>query len=151
MADLILKYPQGFEEMTKEELRHYAAGKDVPEKGAQDKDRHILLTVTKKRFNPLVTFLADPRNAVATMEGTVSSLLKDHQYEYIDLIEFDVAGEKGSGFLYAYVNKDTPMEGVSMIVKKEKAFYYIRAYFKREIQEEILPMIEEILKEGYWQ
>ena len=119
--ELQLNYPDGFREMTEEELTKYFSS---PQNrwGAYDADRHIILSVswTKAGF---FSFMTDAESKMMEVEARMCRNLLN--YQRVSSFKTKIAGKKAFGVRFEYRVNDARIVQVGdlMMLKYKKKFY----------------------------
>ncbi|MCR4962812.1 MAG: hypothetical protein K6B40_02890 [Firmicutes bacterium] len=130
IQDLILSYPEGFHEMSREEKAGLAFYNGESGVCLSDPEAHILVTIGCKESR--LAFLLQARDAAKKAEEHIRKPMQAYQYRLEEFSDHRVGGEKACGYRYRYTVQDIPMTGETVVVKHKKAFYYLNFYARTE-------------------
>ncbi len=149
-SELILTCPEGFRELTKEELGQYRYYKETPGWCVKDEDRHIMLSVSwVKSFGPIAA-VTNSEGVAKSMEKKVRKLMAQSGYRLDGFIRRELGGKTADGFRYEYTAQETEMTGETFSVKNGRMFYYIYYYARTDLREESIRILEEIFDTAEW-
>ena len=143
-----MEFPEGIRVLSDEERRGMNFIENGPGVCLSDPDRHIKISISWKKAG-LLAVLADPKDAVKTMEARIGSPMQQFGYKQEGFFERPVGGKMFSGFRYSYTVQDTGMTGESLIGKNGKVFYYLHFYARSEMPESI-EIWKDILDSAIW-
>ena len=129
-----LRFPEGFRMFSEEEMKKQNFLKEGTGNCLKDEERHILVSVAWKKAG-LLSLLAEPSEAVRSMEKQIAAPMKDYGYVLEDFMNKRVGDTDLYGFRYSYRAQDIGMTGESFILKKDKVFYYLHVYYRTELTE----------------
>ncbi len=148
--ELVLACPEGFRELTAEELGRYRYYKELPSWCVRDEDRHIMLSVSWVRsFGPFAA-ITRSEDVAKNMEKKIRKLMAQSDYRLDAFIRRDLGGKNADGFRYEYSAQDTEMTGETFSVRNGRMFYYIYYYARTELQEESGRILDEIFRTAEW-
>ena len=148
---LRLHYPEGFHVLSDEELSKYNYYNGKPSWAISDPDRHILSCVSWKKANAFAKMLFKSKDVAKSMESKLKELMVQYEYEFKESISRSLDGERADGFKYTYTAQDIAMTGESFSVIREKTYYYIHFYYRQELEEESLSVINGMLDSITWE
>ena len=142
--ELNLTYPDGYKEMSEEELARYFSS-PANRWGAYNADEHIILSVswTKAGF---FSFMSDAESVLIGAEGRMRRNLLN--YQRISSFKTTVASKKARGIRFEYRVNDARLVQVGdLIVFKQKNKYYAVHFITRKLNAgSSRKAFEEILK-----
>ena len=149
--EMNLQYPDGFKIMSEEELRKHKFYEEAPGFCINDPDRHIVLSVSWRQANPFVAMLAGTKEVAQSMESKIRKPMRKFGYRLEEFMTREVGGKPADGYRYTYTVQGTGMMGESLSVKSGSNFYYIHSYFRQELKEDSLKMLDEIFAAVTWE
>nr|MBQ6242848.1 hypothetical protein [Lachnospiraceae bacterium] len=144
-GELTLSCPDGFREMTQEELAKAYADRTSKRIGIWDEARHIILVVQWHKVNVLLAALSDPKSSLRSAEFRLRRLLKDSEYRKTDTFTRGIAGRDARAFRYEYRVQGVMQEGEVYLLKKKTSVYMIYTYTRMPVTEEARRVIGEML------
>ena len=148
--ELKLTCPEGFREMSKEELSGYNFYSEAPGWCVNDADRHIMVSVSWKQVPGLFAKMLKVKDVAKSMEGQMAQAMKAFQYKLVEFTARTPGGKEAEGFHYDYTVQDTGMSGESLCVKNRNTFYYLHFYYRTALKEESMAVVDEILQSASW-
>lgn len=136
--------PEGFHTLSDEEKKNFKMIEEGDGSIFSDPQRHIVLSIAYRKAG-LFTGLADPKDAIKAMEKKVAAPMQSFGYVLDGFTERKIGGEDTYGFCYHYTAQDTAMSGESMILKRNRTFWYIHCYYRTALAEESRKVLAEIL------
>ena len=130
-GEITFTLPDGFEQMSEEEMKGLQFTEQGPGMCYKDTDRHFILSFGWKDAG-LASFLVSTKDIAKNMEPHLAKALKPFGYRLLG-IKQDTFGTKNvSGAAYEYTVQDTPMYAESWTFKEGKTIYYIHYYSRKE-------------------
>ena len=148
--ELDLTYPDSFAVMTEEELKKHEFYEDAPAFCISDPDRHIVISFSVRKANPFVAMLAGTKEVAKNMEAKIRKPMSKFGYQLEEFTTREIGGNHADGFRYSYEVQGTGMMGETLSVKSGSSFYYIHCYFRKELREESLAVLDEIFGAASW-
>lgn len=150
--DMIISYNDGFDRMDEKEMSQLTFYETSPGLCIKDPDRHIIMTFAYKKTGAFVAFLAsNPKEVARSMAKKLGKIMAPDSFQLDDERTFDFDGYQGGGFKYHYQAQGIDMSGQSYVIKKEKTYYYIHAYYRTELTTESEAVITQTLASIRWQ
>ncbi len=143
--ELLLPVPDGFHELTEEErskMNMPWAGQWV---GISDPERHIVVTAGSKKAGLLAGLLLNARDLAGNMEKQIRGAMGSFGYRAEGPTSYLIAGEKVSGFRYAYEAQGIAMCAESCVLKRRGTICFFHLYAREELRAESSAAWEEIL------
>ena len=143
--ELLLPVPDGFHELTdgeRSKMNMPWAGQWV---GISDPERHILVTVGSKKAGLLAGWLLNARDLAGKTEKQIRGAMGSFGYRAEGPTSYLIAGEKASGFRYAYEAQGIAMCAESCVFKRRGKMYFLHLYAREELRGESFAVWEEIL------
>ena len=106
--------------------------------------------IYRKPANPFVAMLVGSAEVSRNMEAKVRKPMSKFGYKLEEFITREVGGKTADGYRYTYNVKGTGMIGESLSVKAGSNFYYIHSYFREELRQESLKVLDEIFGNVTW-
>ena len=131
----------------KQELDFYGGAADLC---LRDPDRHIMISIACKQVNPLALLILSEKELAKQTEKVMAGVMKPYGYVFREFITKQIDGKKAEGYRCDYLAQDTEMSGMTLCLKRNKAIYYLYAYFRRSAEEESLKAVEELLDQIRW-
>ena len=149
--ELKFSYPEGFHVMDAEERSKLNIVGEGEFECLSDPERHIIFTVGWKRMGGLAAALTGAQGSARAMEKKISEPMQQFGYRLVQrLINTSLDGEEAFGFSYEYQAQGIDMVGESYACKKNKTMFFVHVYYRKELQEESLPVWQEILSSMRW-
>ena len=148
--ELRFECPEGFHVMDEEErskLNFYGEGEC---ECLSDPDRHIIISIGWARLGGLGAALGGAASAAKNMEKKLSKPMQQYGYRLLDMKDAMLDGEAAKGYSYEYETQGIGMAGESYACKRNKTMYYLHVYYRKELQEESLPVWEGIFSSMRW-
>lgn len=146
---LEITLPDGFREMTAEEMAGVKLYKEAPDFCVKDPDRHIVIAAAWKKSG-LAALMLSAKEVAKKSESALQSAMQPFGYTLETFLTEKIGGETAEGFRYHYTAQDTRMVGETFSLKKGKTFYYIHCYLREELRDDSLKILEEIFASGRW-
>lgn len=145
---LEIHWPEGFHEMSKEEIGQLSAPWGAPAFSLKDPDRHIIFAVGYKTINGFSAMMLSVNDLADRMKKDLEGPMQAFGCHFDDPVNTKIGSAEASGWRYGYTVQDTPMGAECLVLKDGKDLYYLYFYYREALKEESLPVIEEILKES---
>ncbi len=144
--ELSLGLPEGFREMSVQEVKD--ASISAPEDGftARDEARRMIVSVHWKKLPFLLSAFADPKENMKSTEQMIRNGLQNNEYELLETGEYSVGAESAPGFAYAYTVRGTRQYSEAVFLKHNSHIYALYCYGVSERKEEIHALFADILK-----
>ncbi len=140
-----LAYPEGFhvmDEKEKEEIRFLG---DVQGECLSDPERHILFSVAWKRIGAFPALILSEKDIAKAMEFRIREPMGPYGYAAEGFSERRIGGRKACAFRYSYEVEGIAMRGESMAFKDGKTVWYVHFYYRKAMEAESRPVVEEML------
>ena len=141
--------PGGFREMDDVERGKLNTLEATPQWGAQDPDRHMVISVAWKKRG-FASLLVNSQEVAKKMEAAVRGPMQAYGYHLEGFLTEDAGGMKADGFRYTYTVQDIGMTRESYSIKKGKTFYYLHIYYRTELANENASVIRELIGSSEW-
>ena len=143
--ELLLPCPDGFTDMTREDLdRVYTSG-SPGRAGIRDAERHVMITVLWQRYNAVLAWLADIKSLARRNEQLSRKGYADHDYRLDGFFGREVWGLSGEGYHFTYRVEDTGQEAWTLLIKKGSTVYSLNCVGRPENHDANQAVFEEIL------
>ncbi len=142
---LYMDCPEGFRQLTEEELQKMnliAGGKGMC---ISDSERHIVISVAWTKVNALSAWLLGTRETAGSMAKHIGKSMKPFNYVWLDDVKREIDGQVARGLDYNYIVQGIHMTGESLVVKVEENLFYFHFYGRQARREESLAVFHEIL------
>ena len=142
---LYMDCPEGFRQLTEEELHKMnliAGGKGLC---ISDSERHIVISVAWTQVNALSAWLLGTRETAGSMEKHIRKNMKPFSYVWLDDVKRTIDGQLARGVDYDYVVNGINMTGESLAIKSDENLYYFHMYARKIRREESVKVFNEIL------
>ncbi len=142
--ELTLQYPDGFHEMTEEDLKKYFVT-DGNRWGIHDPERHVVISVAWTR-STFLSYLTDAKSVVGGSERCMKSNLKS--YQRIGKLSTEIASKKASGIAFQYHPTDANIIQYSeMLAFRQKNMFYVIVYLThKDKNSDCHPLFDDLLK-----
>ncbi|MBR3359010.1 MAG: hypothetical protein IKG46_14420 [Solobacterium sp.] len=138
-----LTLPDGFEQMSEEEMKGMQFTEPGPGMCYKDTERHIIVSFGWKDAG-LASLLVSTKEIAKNMEPHLAKALKPYGYRLLDIVQDTFGTKNVSGVKYEYTAQDTPMYAESWGFKEGKTIFYIHYYTRKETEAENKAVWEEI-------
>ena len=149
--ELNLSYPDEFKVLTGEDLKKYQFYEEAPGFCISDAVHHIMISISWRQANPFVAMLAGTADIARNMEAKIRKPMSKFGYHLEEFITRQIGGKPADGYRYTYSVQDVGMVGESLSVKSGSNFYYIHSYFREELREESLKLLDQIFADVTWE
>ncbi|MBR3349888.1 MAG: hypothetical protein IKG55_07425 [Solobacterium sp.] len=139
-------WPEGFHEMSKEEIGHMSSPFGAPAFCLKDPERHIILAAGCRTINGFSAMMLNVNDLADRMKKDLEGQMQPFGCHFDDPVNIKIGTAEAGGWRYGYTVQDTPMCAESLVLKDGKDLYYLHFYYREALKEESLPVIEEILK-----
>lgn len=142
---LYMDCPEGFRQLSEEELQKMnmiARGKGLC---ISDSERHIVISVAWTQVNPLSSWLLGTRETAGSMARHIGKSMKPFSYYWLNNVKREIDGQVARGLDYEYVVQGINMTGESLVVKVEENLFYFHMYGRKVRRDESLAVFNEIL------
>ena len=143
--ELKITYPDGFIERNEQEKSGMNFYGRIPDLCINDPERHITVSVAFKQYGAVAAALANRKGVARSMCKKTAELMKEFNFRKIGFITQKVGAFTADGFGYSYEAQNVKMLGRSFVVKSRRTFYYIHCYYRAELEDESLSVIDGIL------
>lgn len=144
-------FPEGFEEMSKEEtagLQMSGGGESI---ALSNKNNHLLVTVGWKRTGGFSGMILNTEDLRKKMEHDIRKSLTRLEYSDAGSSDMQVGGLAAAGFRYQYTAANgTDMAAESYVLKKDRTLYYFHLYSRRELAPENSELVRKVLGDAVW-
>ena len=147
--ELALQVPEGFQELTREEVEGMSTVGAPPQWCARDSERHMILAAAWKKSS-FASLMLTTKDLAKNMEKALSGQMVPYGYQLQGSLTQDLGGIEARGILYAYEAQGIGMACEALTLKKGKQFYYLYCYMRQELLEESLQTLRQILASAAW-
>ncbi|MDO4534110.1 MAG: hypothetical protein Q4C36_10385 [Coriobacteriia bacterium] len=144
--ELEIAYPDGFAEMSPEELRQ-AYNNPYPNIwGIRDTERHVILAVFWKDSSELASKFASAESLAKRAEKQLSKGMRKNAYRFGGAFVTTIAGCEAHGFRYSFTAVgNVAQEAETIVFKRGKTCYTLYYYTRPETVASNLPVHDAIL------
>ncbi|MBQ6263945.1 MAG: hypothetical protein IJK60_00660 [Clostridia bacterium] len=143
--ELKITYPDGFVEKTEKEKSGMNFYGSIPDLCINDPEKHITVSIAYKKYGALAAALSNRKGVVKSMSKKTAALMKEFNFRPNGFITQKAGAFTADGYGYSYDAQGINMLGRSFVVKSGRTFYYIHCYYRKELEEESLKIIDGIL------
>ena len=143
-SELKINCPDGFHKMSKDELAAENCYGDPPKLCLTNPERHIKISCSFKKYNPVAAALADQKGTAKAMQSKIARLMNGYNYSLKRFLTAGIGDFTADGFEYSYEAQGINMLARSFVIKNKRTYYYIHCYYRAELEKESLPVIDEI-------
>ncbi len=143
-------YPEGFYEMTEEELSSLNVLEEGPGSVITDPQRHIIASFGWKPMGGISFLIVNTKDVFNGMRKQILEPMTAYGVRDGGAITRQLDGEAAEGFCYEYTAGETPMYAESYVIKHKKVLYYLHFYARAALKEESLACWNEILASAKW-
>ena len=144
--ELTLSCPEGFAEMTPNELERAFSYRDARIFGIRDTERHIVITITWHKVNVFLAALSDPASTLRSAEFRLRRALSRYGFKKTGSLTRTLAGQTAKGFGYSFQVSGLIREGEVWMIRKKNCYYTVYTYARKPVSQENRAVIEGILK-----
>jgi len=130
--ELTLSWPSGFHQMTDEEMKEAYRGDDSMHWGFWDKERHTVIMVLCKKYNPLAIKLTSQKKMVIKNEKMTRAMCSKNAYKFEFFFTHQLAGSIVGGFCYTYSVGEIRQAAKCVLVQRKNYIYNIACYGRAE-------------------
>ena len=142
---LYMDCPEGFRQLTEEELKDMNIAPGGKVMCISDPIRHIVITVAWTQVSGLSSWLLGRREVSWNMSRQIEKKMKKFSYYWLDDVKRTIDGQLARGVDYDYVINGINMTGESLAIKSDENLYYFHMYARKIRREESLKVFNEIL------
>ena len=142
--EVILSYPDGFEEMDREQLREAFLDDNPNRWGIKDEKRHMLITVLWNRTNMITAMITGPGTIADSAEHKMKTSLSKSRYKLGGFEKKKISGRNANGFTYEYVLEDTEQIGEVLVFQNVNCYYTLYAYALKQNKKAARVVIDSI-------
>ena len=144
-GDLTVSFPEGFRRMTEGEMKNLNRLEDGPGVFMTSPERHIIVTVGRKKIALLASLLLSAKDIAKNAGGQIARAMKPCGCSEPAYTERTVAGARAHGFRYAYMAENVPMEAQTCVLKRGRVVLYFNFYAREALKEESFSVWESVL------
>lgn len=148
---MFLSYPEGFRELSREEIGQMNTTDSPPVWAISDDVRHMIVNGAYRQASSFQAFMLNAKDVATEMEKQIARPMKPFGYKRDKFFVRDAGGVQGAGFSYTYTAQGIDMCGESYVFEHNKVFYYLYFYYRKELIETGRATAEEILQSISWQ
>ena len=145
-----LSYPEGFTELTQAEISQMNTIDGPPNFAINDPERHMIVSGAFREASGFQAFMLNAKDVATHIEKQIAKAMKSYGYQRDKFMIREAAGNKGAGFSYTYKANEIDMCSESYIFEKDKVFYYLYFYYRKELIDVGRAAAEEILQSIAW-
>ena len=143
---LSLAYPDGFCELTPDELNQAYHSSYPNIWGIRDEERHAMLAIFWKDSNKLLGMLASTESLAKRAAKLMAKAMKNHGYQFGGFFSTQLAGCEAHGFRYAFTGAgDVAQEAETIVFKHENTCYTVYYYTRPETAADNRATYEDLL------
>ncbi len=142
-----INYPEGFREMTVEELSKLFVKPDADRFGLWDEDSHIVLTAEWQKQSKLLLKLVKVENIARNNEQGSAKGYANNDYKLLGFFTRQVAGTEAAGYSFTYKVEDVNQCAASILLIKDGVIYRFTCVGRAENQENDWKLFGQILDE----
>ena len=143
--ELTLSCPDGFREMSTEELNKISSSRNPNRFGIWDEERRLMLAILWYKANVFQASLTDPRTSLRSVEMQLQSLLRPNGFTKTGSFHYPIAGQQAKAFSYAYMVTDLLQTGEVFMFRNKRMYYTIFTYAWEAIAGEVQETLRGIL------
>ena len=148
--ELFISWTSNFQQMSEEEIRKIYISDTSSVFALSDKERHNIITVLCKSYNPLAIKLTSPKKMVKTNEKLTRSLYRDYHYVFGYFFTHFVAGSTVGGYCFTYSVDNIKQAVKTVLLRSKRNIYSISCYGRIENCEDDHKRFDTILKSVRW-
>lgn len=130
--EVILSYPEGFEEMDREALKEVFLDDNPNRWGIKDEKRHMIITVLWNRVRMITAVITGPGTIADSAEHKMRTSLSRSRYKCNGFEQKKVSGRNANGFTYEYVLEGAEQIGEVLVFQNVNCYYTLYAYALKE-------------------
>ena len=101
-SELKINCPDGFHKMSKDELAAENCYGDPPKLCLTNPERHIKISCSFKKYNPVAAALADQKGTAKAMQSKIARLMNGYNYSLKRFLTAGIGDFTADGFEYSY-------------------------------------------------
>ena len=144
-GELTFTCPDGFRDMTAEEVEQAFTDHYRSRAGVRDEERHVIFVVQWHKVNVLLAALIDPGASLRNVRFRLKRLLKDYEYRETDTFSREIAGRDVKAFRYEYRVRGILQEGEIYLLRHKAMIYTLYTVTRCPVTEDARRLIGEIL------
>ena len=142
--EVLLSYPDGFEEMDREQLKEAFLDDNPNRWGIKDEKRHMMITVLWNRTNMISAMITGPAAVAHSAERKMRTSLNKSSYKCGGFERKKISGRNANGFTYEYVLEGAAQIGEVLVFQNVNCFYMLYAYALKKNQKAARVVIDAI-------
>lgn len=142
--EVLLSYPDGFEEMDRKQLKAAFLDDNPNRWGIKDEKRHMMFTVLWNRTNMISAMITGPGTIADSAEHKMKTSLSKSQYKCNGFERKKVSGRGANGFSYEYVLEGVEQIGEVLVFQNVNCYYMLYAYALKENQQVARHIIDAV-------
>ena len=139
-----MHYPDGFEEMDREQLKEAFLDDNPNRWGIKDEKRHMMITVLWNRTNMISAMITGPAAVADSAERKMRTSLNKSSYKCGGFERKKISGRNANGFTYEYVLEGAAQIGEVLVFQNVNCFYMLYAYALKKNQKAARVVIDVI-------
>lgn len=145
-----ISYPEGFRELSAAEIAQMNTTSGPPQFAINDPDRHMIVSIAWREASGFQAFMFNAQDVVKEMEKQIARATKSLGYQRDKFFKREADGLMGAGFSYMYTADGIDMCSEAYSFEKDRIFYYLYFYYRKELIEEGRAASEEMLQSIRW-
>lgn len=147
---LVFAWPEGFEEMSAEDISKNSTPWGAPEFMIKDTERHIIVSAGYKRINGFSAMMLSEKDAADQIKSELTKAMRNMDVHFDEAVNEKIGDQDSAGWRYGYTVQGIDMGAESIVFKDGKDLYYLHFYYRQALKAESLNVIAEMLKESSW-
>lgn len=144
-SEFEITYPDTFHIMDDREMEEANYYGEKPKLCLKDPENHIIISFAFKKYGALAAALAGQKGTAESMQKKVSALMKNYGYSLTGFCTQKAGEYTADGFDYRYDAQGISMAAKSLVLKTGRTYYYIHCYYRQELADESLKIIDDML------
>ena len=142
--EVMLSYPDGFEEMDRAQLKDAFLDDNPNRWGIKDEKRHMMVTILWNRTNMISAMITGPGTIADSAEHKMKTSLSKSQYKCNGFERKKVSGRNANGFTYEYVLEGVEQIGEVLIFQNVNCYYMLYTYALKKNEQKARVVIDAI-------
>lgn len=142
---LTIAVPEGFQSMSREELKKLYQDGNPDRRGIWDKDRHVIITVSWKQYPALLSALADLKAVARRNQQLTEKGYSGHDYKFGGFFTVSTDSAKMEGYRFSYRLGSIRQSGETVLMKHRRTIYSITCVGREENADRDSKAFREIL------
>lgn len=143
---LVVEYPDGFREMSEEELRQAYQDENSTRWGVMNEESHMVFCIYWHKGHKIYSALADSKSINKSTQTKLSKMLENNGYKLLGYRGLVIDGVRCTSFRHTYVLQDITYISDVTTMKVGTVCYTIYCYTRQKCEEANRDTLEAMLR-----